>query len=93
MDTTPPDISNCPSNIDVTVELGIPGTPVTWMEPTATDLSGTVSLTERTHAPGNVFTVGMTLVTYTFTDGAGISAMCSFVVNVIPGWYIFKQSH
>ncbi|XP_071819452.1 uncharacterized protein [Apostichopus japonicus] len=84
VDTTPPAIENCPSNIDVTVELGTPSTPVNWIEPTATDLSGTVTLSQRSHSPGSTFPVGMTVVSYTFTDSGGISAMCSFVVNVIP---------
>lgn len=84
VDTTPPTINNCPTNIEVTVELGTTGTLVSWSEPTATDLSGPVSLTTRTNAPGSLFPLGITAVTYRFEDSSGNPAVCSFTVTVVP---------
>lgn len=84
VDNTPPTISNCPSNIDRTVELGSPGLPVSWLEPTATDLGAVVTLTTRSHEPGSTFNIGTTTVTYTFTDNSGNSASCVFTVTVVP---------
>lgn len=83
-DTTPPTISNCPNNINQVIELGTQSVVVTWVEPTATDISGQVSVS-RSQAPGSLFSVGQTTVTYTFTDGVGNPAVCQFVVTVITG--------
>ena len=82
MDTIPPVIA-CLNDIAQTVSTGVAGTTVTWTEPTATDNSGIVTLTSRTHAPGTFFVVGTTAVTYEYTDGSGNSATCTFNVNVI----------
>ena len=82
VDTVPPVIA-CINDVVQTVNTGVAGATVTWVEPTATDNSGTATLTGRTHAPGNFFNVGTTQVTYTFTDGSGNSATCTFNVNVI----------
>ena len=82
VDTIPPVIA-CINDITDTVNTGVTGATVTWTEPTATDNSGVVSLTGRTHQPGSFFPVGTTEVTYTFTDGSGNSATCVFNVNVI----------
>lgn len=84
VDSIPPVIA-CTNDLSQTVNTGVTGTTVTWTEPTATDNSGIVSLTSRTHAPGSFFPVGTTQVTYTFTDGAGNSASCTFSVTVIEG--------
>ncbi|XP_072017890.1 chymotrypsin-like protease CTRL-1 isoform X2 [Amphiura filiformis] len=75
-------VITCIGDITRTVKTGTTGTTVTWTEPTATDNSGTVSLTSRTHAPGDTFIVGTSQVTYTFTDGSGNTATCIFNVNV-----------
>ena len=55
---------------------------VTWTEPTATDNSGMTPTVTQSHQPGDSFTVGITQVTYTFTDMAGNSAMCTFSVTI-----------
>lgn len=55
---------------------------MSWIEPTATDASGQV-FTSRSEAPGNLFPVGPTPVTYTFTDNSNNFAECEFVVTVI----------
>ena len=54
---------------------------VSWTAPTATDNSGTQTLTS-THNPGDSFPVGTTTVTYTSTDGSGNTVTCTFSVDV-----------
>ncbi|XP_072021501.1 hyalin-like [Amphiura filiformis] len=82
VDTTPPSIQSCPSDIDLEIEPGTSKTPATWIAPSASDVSGTVSLVSQSHHPGDIFTTGKTEVVYSFTDGSNNEAFCSFQVNV-----------
>ena len=71
----PPVISGCPGDITSCNPV------VSWTEPTAT--SGTLSVTvSSTHNPGDVFPVGTTQVTYTFSNGFTQST-CTFNVTVL----------
>jgi HYR domain len=87
VDNTAPVIAGCPANISVNTGAGRTtcDQTATWTEPTATDnctAAGSLVRT-RSHAPGTVFPVGVTTVTYTFTDAAGnVSLPCSFTVTV-----------
>lgn len=85
VDTLSPIISNCPPDMTVTVELGEAGVTVTWIAPTATDISGTTMLIGTSNDPGSFFGLGETIVTYTFTDASFNQATCSFVVDIVPG--------
>lgn len=83
-DDQAPVISGCPA--DFTVYTG-PGRTTcdqtaTWTEPTAIDNCGGPVTWTRTHAPGAIFPVGTTTVTYTATDGSGNTATCTFNVTV-----------
>lgn len=80
-DVQDPVITNCPSDVILTTPSGITDVSVTWPEPTATDDSGSVALT-ASHAPGDVFPIGLTTVVYTFSDASGNSATCSFNVTI-----------
>lgn len=71
--------------MEVIIELGDSGMSVTWTEPTATDVSDTQTLQSRSHAPSSFFLVGDTVVTYTFVDASGNTAVCSFTISIIPG--------
>lgn len=83
IDTQPPVVSECPDPPPVVVSPGVTMEAVTWFEPTATDDSGLATfLVERTHAPGYSFPVGITQVTYTFSDQAGNLASCIFTVII-----------
>ena len=75
----------CVDDITQTTPLGTGGLTVSWAEPTATDNSGSVSLSSRSHAPGSFFNTGSTQVTYVFTDPSGNSAVCTFLVAVNEG--------
>jgi hypothetical protein len=84
-DNQAPVIIDCPA--DFTVYTG-PGRTTcdqvaTWTEPTASDNCGGAVTWTRSHAPGSVFPVGNTTVTYIATDASGNTATCSFVVTVI----------
>jgi gliding motility-associated-like protein len=80
-DTQSPIISDCPTNIVLTNDAGVCGAEATWIEPTADDNCGVASFTSN-FAPGHVFPVGVTTVTYTATDGSGNVTTCGFTVTV-----------
>ncbi|KAJ8038333.1 Hyalin [Holothuria leucospilota] len=80
VDTTPPEVVNCPSTVSETVELGEPGASITWMEPSAVDISQVAQTS--THNRGDFFLIGETTVTYVFTDSSSNSATCTFTVMV-----------
>ena len=63
--------------------------PVTWTEPTAVDETSAVSVSQ-TSSPGNAFGLGTTVVTYTFTDDAGNSAICAFAVTILGEICLFS---
>ncbi|XP_072046221.1 hyalin-like [Amphiura filiformis] len=82
VDTTPPTIHSCPSDISLDIQPGRSRTPVYWMAPSATDVSGNVSLVSQSHHPGDAFTTGNTEVVYVFKDGSNNEARCAFQVNL-----------
>jgi gliding motility-associated-like protein len=79
-DTEAPVIADCPNNITMSNDAGNCGAFVTWTAPTATD-NCSVSLSS-THASGDFFTVGSTIVSYTAIDPSGNQVTCSFTVSV-----------
>ena len=81
LDIEAPVIGGCPSDQSGNTDSGLATGTISWTAPTATDNSGTQTLTS-THNPGDSFPIGTTTVTYTATDAAGNSANCSFDVIV-----------
>ena len=82
VDNTPPTITSCP--LDVTLQKQDQSTlTITWETPTATDLSGYVTLMSQSHSPGDEFDVGIYNVTYAFADDSGNVAYCSFKLSVV----------
>ncbi|XP_072013737.1 hyalin-like [Amphiura filiformis] len=84
VDTTPPTVTNCASDIERRVPLGSPDQFISWRTPTASDPSGVRSSlnnqnyeTQRTVAMGSSF-----LVEYIFEDAVGNTAYCAFSVSV-----------
>ena len=69
----------------LTTDNGTASTKVFWDEPSASDYYGAhdtlFSLTSN-HKPGEVFSVGDTVVTYTAIDLAGNRLTKSFVVSI-----------
>jgi gliding motility-associated-like protein len=77
-----PMIEDCPATITINAEAKSDSTTVTWEEPIATVECGEVSVAQS-HKPGSKFPVGITPITYTFTDDAGKSSICEFDVHVL----------
>src|SRR5262249_575511 len=85
-DTQPPTISGCPANIGpLAMDAGQCGAVATWVAPTVNDncLGATIAQTAGP-ASGSLFPAGVTTVTYTATDAAGVTATCSFSVTGSP---------
>jgi uncharacterized repeat protein (TIGR01451 family) len=83
IDNTPPAIS-CPASI--TLEPTCPtGAIATWTAPVGTDnCPGAVTTRTAGGAPGSVFAIGTTTVTYSVTDASGNGPVsCSFTVKVL----------
>ncbi|MBK8927469.1 MAG: HYR domain-containing protein [Crocinitomicaceae bacterium] len=73
----------CPANISQGNDAGLCGALITYSSPfTSDNCSGAVTILTSGFASGTVFPVGLTTVTYVITDGAGITATCSFDVTV-----------
>ena len=78
-DATPPVISGCPTNINLTTSSTC--ATATWTAPTATDNCGTATVTSNYNS-GFCFPIGSTTVTYTAKDAKGNASTCSFTVTV-----------
>ena len=81
VDNTAPVISNCPSDISLSVGSGVTSVPVSWTEPSAVDDTSAVTVTQ-TASPGDSFGLGTTQVAYTYSDASGNVAVCSFTITL-----------
>ena len=83
VDVTAPTIVACPSNISVNAGASCNAV-ATWTAPTVTDnCSGATIVQTAGSASGSAFPLGTTTITYTATDGAGLTSSCSFSVTVL----------
>ncbi|MFN7325274.1 MAG: HYR domain-containing protein, partial [Chitinophagales bacterium] len=83
LDDVAPVFANCPAGITMAATNGLCGTYQTILNPVATDNCSDVTVTLTAGvAHGAMWPVGLTLQSYTATDGAGNTAVCSFVVEV-----------
>lgn len=76
-----PTFINCPMDTIVSTEPGDCAAIYNWTAPTAMDNCGVVSL-DSTHASGDIFLLGETVVQYMAMDAAGNIDTCSFTVTV-----------
>ena len=76
-----PVISGTPTDISQSTDATVATAVVTWTPPTATDNSGSYTLTSS-HNSGDTFSLGATTVTYTAVDDAGNQATDSFMVTI-----------
>ncbi len=83
-DNQAPVITGCPQTVIAHTGTGRTSCDqiATWTAPTAVDNCGSVTSTSS-HNPGDLFPVGTTTVTYTFTDAHSNSSACTFDVTVI----------
>ena len=89
VDTVPP-VCQCGNDVSQTTPLDFNGAIVNFQPCTATDNSGSVTVTSRSHSPGARFPPGITEVIYEFTDPSGNSVTCRFRVTVIEGMYVHR---
>lgn len=83
-DTIAPMVTNCPPSDLATTPLNeLCGAVGNWTVPTATDNCGNVNI-NNTHSPGDTFFI-TTTVSYTFSDEAGNTSFCSFIIEVDNG--------
>ena len=82
-DTIPPTITYCPQDMTFTVTSQSRTISIGWLEPTATDDSGTPPSVTQSYQSGDLFGVGSTTVEYVFRDQAGNMATCTFDIVVI----------
>ena len=80
-DDEDPVISGMPSAISQSTDATVATAVVTWTPPTASDNSGTYTLTSS-HNSGDNFNLGATTVTYTAADAAGNTVMDTFTVTI-----------
>ena len=80
-DNEKPIISGLPTNIIQDIDSGLPTAIIDWTEPSATDNSGSQTLTSS-HTPGSSFSIGVTSVEYRAVDSAGNEAVASFTVTI-----------
>ena len=73
---------SCPSDVLNNTDSGLNTANVTWPDATATDNSGSVTVTSSINS-GATFILGTTNVTYTAIDPSGNSVMCTFSVTVV----------
>jgi hypothetical protein len=91
VDNTPPAIS-CPANI--TLEPTCPtGAIATWTPPVGTDnCPGATTTRTAGPAPGSVFPIGTTTVTYSVTDAHNNGPVsCSFTVTVLTPQQVIQN--
>jgi len=92
-DTEAPVFTSSQADIDVEIDFDRTSAVVNFPTPTATDNSGGVTVTQTEGiASGGNFPVGPTLVEFTATDGAGLTATLQFTVTVAlipPGTVTF----
>ena len=79
-DNLAPSFNTCPSKIVTICDAGKNGAVVSWLVPVATDNCSVT--TTSTNKPGDFFSVGSKIVTYTATDASGNTATCTFEVEV-----------
>ncbi|NNE28304.1 MAG: HYR domain-containing protein, partial [Saprospiraceae bacterium] len=82
IDSSPPVLTNCPTDTTIVVSDGSCETAFTWVDPTITDDCDANPILTSSHVNGSIFTEGSTLVTFTATDQAGNTSTCDFVVTV-----------
>ena len=80
-DDEDPVISGTPSAISQSTDATVATAVVTWTPPTASDNSGSYTLTSS-HDSGDTFSLGPTTVTYTAVDDAGDMVTDSFTVTI-----------
>ena len=83
----------CPNDIVQTADPGQCSKIVRWREPEYFPTCHGAITTTRSHAPGDLFPIGLTTVTYTFTDPKGNTSSCTFFITIKSNAIKIKKSH
>ncbi|XP_038051960.1 uncharacterized protein LOC119724809 isoform X2 [Patiria miniata] len=81
VDATPPVIPDCPGDMVIPTDVGLPTALANWTQPTATDNDVIVSFEPDIDLQTPLM-LGTTEVTYVATDAEGLTAECKFNVTV-----------
>ena len=76
-----PSIAGIPADIVQSTDAGSSTAEITWSEPTASDNSGSVTMSSS-HSSGSNFTIGDTVVTYTAVDDSSNSVTATFTISI-----------
>ena len=76
-----PVILNMPANITQDTDISSATAVVSWVEPNASDNSGSQTLTSS-HSTGSSFSIGVTSVEYTAIDPSGNIAVSVFLIDI-----------
>lgn len=80
-ETVAPVILNCPDSVVLVLDAAACSAPATWTPPQVTDNCSIADVVVfASHMPGDTFSAGTTVVTYTAVDFSGNSAACTFAV-------------
>jgi len=82
LDSTPPLINGCLSDLVVNVEEGVSGAAASWLLPEATDACAGTVLVNCQPASGSWFPLGATTVNCVASDLSGNTSTCRFTVTV-----------
>ncbi|MGE4618647.1 MAG: HYR domain-containing protein [Planctomycetota bacterium] len=80
-DVEPPVIEDVLSDVVLDTQAGLCGSTHDWAVPNLSDNCGVSDHTES-HQPGDFFTTGDTIVSYSVTDTAGLTVSSSFTITV-----------
>lgn len=86
IDSTPPSILDCPSDLVVNSNASNCAAVVNWSAPSVIDNCGDASIVQTEGPPaGSIFSNGtITTITYTATDSSNLTTTCTFDVTVQP---------
>ncbi|KAJ8035383.1 Hyalin [Holothuria leucospilota] len=86
LDISPPVIIDCGIQNGTSLEAYLPDNSstvaVSWSEPRVTDNSGVMNISQTGGSSGDEFSLGVTTITYVFSDTSGNSNECRFYVDV-----------
>ncbi len=80
VDNVPPVLAACPNKIILPTDPGKDFATANWIAPIASDNCAVT--VKSSNKPGDTFTIGTKIVTYTATDASGNTTTCTFEVEV-----------
>ncbi|XP_071961171.1 uncharacterized protein [Antedon mediterranea] len=82
IDNILPVITNCPSNFNMSTDVGSNSATISWQMPNATDNDGLPPSVSVNLVNGGSYEIGEYEVVYNFTDSSNNTAICTFTFSV-----------